>query len=127
MNESGFTLIELILVVVIIMILSSMVVLNVGGRVTEANISKAKGDISTFISAIDLYALDHNDVYPQTLEDLVSGDRRYVREIRDDPWGNPYTYKPPTSAKLADYDVVSAGMDGVPGSGDDVTSISEHE
>lgn len=124
--NGGFTLIELILVTVILGILAGMVVMNFGGRVQETQIRAAKGDISTYSTAIDLYALDHNDTYPKTLEELVSGNRRYVKEIRKDPWGNPYNYKPATDAMKADYEVYSSGADGVPNTADDVTSTSEH-
>ena len=124
-NNGGFTLIELILVTVIIGILAGMVVTTYGGRVRETQIRAAKGDIASYGNAIDLYALDHNDQYPKSLEDLVSGKRNYVREIRPDPWGNPYVYKPPTSALKADFQVFSSGPDGAPGTEDDVTSSSE--
>jgi len=126
-NNGGFTLIELILVTVIIGILAGMVVVNYGGRVHESQVRAAKGDIMSYGNAIDLYALDHNDQYPASLDELVSGDRRYVREVRPDPWGNPYVYNPPTSAKKADYEVFSSGPDGSPGTPDDVTSTSEME
>ena len=123
MNK-GFTLIELILVTVIIGILAGMVVTTYGGRVREAQIRAAKGDIMSYLNAVDLYALDNNDKYPQTLEDLVTGSRRYVREIRPDPWGNPYIYRPPSDPKKADYVLFSAGPDGIPGNEDDVTTTS---
>ena len=124
--NGGFTLIELILVTVILGILAGMVVVNFGGRVQETQIRAAKGDISAYGTAIDMYALDHNDTYPKTLNDLVGGRRNYVKEIRPDPWGNPYNYKPATSALKADYQVYSSGADGVPNTADDVTSSSEH-
>lgn len=124
-RNSGFTLIELILVTIIIGILAGMVVMNYGGRVRETQIRAAKGDIATYSNAVDLYALDHNDKYPATLEDLVSGERRYIREVRPDPWGNPYIYKPATDPLKADYQIFSAGPDGVPGNEDDVTSSSK--
>lgn len=129
-NNSGFTLIELILVTVIIGILAGMVVVTFGGRVQESQIRAAKGDIASYSTAIDLYALDHNDAYPQSLDALmasVNGKRNYVKELRPDPWGNPYNYKPATDPKLADYEVWSSGPDGVPGTEDDVTSDSVHE
>ena len=123
-NNGGFTLIELILVTVIIGILAGMVVVNVGGRVRESQIRAAKGDIMSLSGAVDLYALDHNDTYPKTLNDLVTGNRKYIREMRNDPWGNPYVYRPGTNTKLADYQIFSAGPDGIPGNEDDVTSTS---
>ena len=54
----------------------------------------------------------------------MGGKRNYVREIRKDPWGNEYIYKPPTDIMKADYLISSAGPDGVPGNDDDVTSTS---
>jgi general secretion pathway protein G len=122
--NSGFTLIELILVTVIIGILAGMVVANYSGRIRETQIRAAKGDISTLSTQVDLYALDNNDTYPKSLEDLVTGKRRYVRELQPDPWGNAYLYTPPTDILKADYKIYSAGPDGVPGSEDDVTSTS---
>jgi len=123
-SNGGFTLIELILVTVIIGILAGMVVTVYSGRVTESKMRAAKGDIATYGSAIDLYALDHNDEYPSSLDDLVGGRRNYVKEVRPDPWGNPYVYEPPTDILKANYTVFSAGPDGQPGTADDVTSSS---
>ena len=123
-NNGGFTLIELILVTVIIGILAGMVMVNFGGRAREAQIRAAKGDISNLCTAVDLFALDNNDNYPENLDNLVNGSRRYVRELQPDPWGNAYNYKPPTDVMLADYDIFSSGPDGVPGTEDDVTSTS---
>jgi len=121
-GNSGFTLIELILVTVIIGILAGMVTLTFAGRAEEARIRAAKGDIASFITAIDLYALDHNDQYPGDLNDLVSSSRKYIRELKPDPWGNNYNYKKEGSS----YDVFSSGPDGSPGNADDVTSSSVH-
>ena len=129
-QNSGFTLIELILVTVIIGILASMVVVTFGGRVLESQVRAAKGDITSVSTAIDLYALDHNDTYPSALDMLtaaVNGKRSYVRDLPIDPWGNPYNYKPATSALAADYDIWSSGPDGIPGNEDDVTRSSPME
>lgn len=121
-NKDGFTLIELILVTVIIGILAGMVTLTFAGRAEEARIKVAKGDIALYNTAIDLYALDHNDKLPASLQDLVSK-RKYVKELNKDPWGNEYIYK----AQGTSYTVTSAGADGAPGTADDVTSSSVHE
>jgi general secretion pathway protein G len=119
-ENSGFTLIELILVTVIIGILAGMVALNFAGRAEEARIKAAKGDIASYCTAIDLYALDHNDKYPSALSGLVGGKRNYVRELNKDPWGNDYVFKVQGNS----YTVSSAGPDGAPGTPDDVTSSS---
>lgn len=126
-NTGGFTLIELILVTVIIGILAAMVVTTYGGRVHETQVRAAKGDIASYSNAIDLYALDHNDTYPKSLNDLVTGDRTYVREVKNDPWKNAYIYKEPNDVKKANYIIFSAGPDGIPNTEDDVTSSSEEE
>lgn len=124
-GNAGFTLIELILVTVIIGILAGMVAVNYGGYTRKAQINAAKGDIMSYSQAVDLYALEHNDTYPKTLEDLVSGERKYVKEIKLDPWKNPYVYKPGTDAAKADYEIFSCGPDGAPGTEDDVTASSD--
>ncbi len=122
-NNGGFTLIELILVTVIIGILAGMVTLTFAGRAEEARIKAAKGDIASYGTAVDLYALDHNDKLPASLNDLASGGRKYIKELNKDPWGNEYVYKVTGDT----YQVSSAGPDGSPGTADDVTSSSEHK
>ncbi len=126
--NGGFTLIELILVTVIIGILAGMVALNLSGRVQDTQIKAAKGDIATYNSAIDLYALDNNDTFPKALDELVTGKRKYVKEVRNDPWGNPYVYKVTTGGSGGgSYDIFSAGADGTPNTEDDVTATSVHD
>lgn len=122
--NGGFTLIELILVTVIIGILAGAVALSFGGRVRETQVRRAKMDISNLGTAVDAYAVDNNDEYPKSLNDLVGGKRNYIHEMKSDPWGNPYIYTPPTDLLKADFKIISAGPDGVPGNDDDVTSSS---
>lgn len=129
-QNSGFTLIELILVTVIIGILAGMVVLTFGGRVQESQVRAAKGDIAIYSTAVSLFALDNNDNYPAALTGLMASggaSRNYLKELRPDPWGNPYNYTPPTSARQADFKIWSSGPDGVSGNEDDVTSDSPME
>lgn len=123
-GNSGFTLIELILVTVIIGILAGAVALNVRGRVTEAGKARAAGDIKTYETAIDTYALDHQDKLPKSLGDLVNGDRKYVKLLKKDPWGNEYVYTNPGKYNKGDYDLFSKGPDGVAGNADDINNWS---
>ncbi len=118
--KGGFTLIELILVTVIIGILAGMVTLSFQGRVQQSMERAAAGDLKSYETAIDLYALDHNDKYPATLNDLVGGERDYVKEVRKDPWGNPYVYRVPGKVRKRSYDVISKGPDGAEGTADDI-------
>lgn len=117
-EKSGFTLIELILVTVIIAILAGSVTVVFRGRTEQARFSRAMYDIQSYFSAVDLYALDHNDEFPDKLDDLQG---RYVRKVKKDPWGNPYIYE----KSKATYNVYSSGPDGQKGTPDDVTDESE--
>lgn len=119
-ENSGFTLIELILVTVIIAILAGMVTLSFGGRAQEARINAALGDIKSYESAIELYALENNDTYPASLDDLVSGDKKYLRDLNRDPWGNQYAYAVPGKHHTDSFDLYSMGPDGAAGTPDDV-------
>jgi len=121
-NNSGFTLIELILVTVIIGLLAGMVVANYGGVLFRSSVRIAQGDIANLTTQVMRYAIDNNDAYPRSLNEL---EPRYIRELKNDPWGNPYQYRPPTNIELGDFVIFSAGPDGIPGTDDDVTSSSQ--
>jgi len=116
-NESGFTLIEIMLVVIIIGILAGMVVPNFVGRSREARIKAAQGDIATLGTSLNLFELDKGR-YPSSLSELVTGDRKYIdgTGVPKDPWGNEYVYK----AAGDGYTLKSRGPDGIEGTEDDV-------
>ncbi len=122
-SEAGFTLIELMVVIVIIGLLATVVVINVLPSQDRAMIEKARADIATLEQAIEMYRLDML-AYPTTdqgLEALVrapSGLNRperyrpggYVRRLPEDPWGNPYQYVFP--GERSTFDLYSTGADG---------------
>lgn len=124
--RSGFTFIEILLVVVIIGILASMVLPRFVGRSEDARRQVAMADINASIStALDMYELD-NGLYPDKLDDLLikPGDLKswngpYLKKKPVDPWGRDYIYKPSSDKK--DYELISYGRSGVEG-GDTISN-----
>ena len=117
-RQSGFTLIEIMVVVVIIGMLVTLILPKVLDRQDQAALIKAKADIHSLSSAIKLYKLD-NFKYPPTsdgLEALVgsgSGSKGYIERLPKDPWGQKYNYQYP--GQHMDFDVWSFGADGQSG------------
>ena len=124
-QKRGFTLVELMLVVIIIGTLVAMVMPRLAGRTEQAKRAAAKADIEANISsALDLYEIDHGS-YPENLDVLmekVEGKGPYLKKHAIDPWGHPYKYVYPGTH--GDYDLYSFGKDGVDnnGEGDDVAN-----
>ena len=133
--EKGFTLIELMIVVIIIAGLASMVVPRLLGRTDQANKAIAKADVSANISmALKLYYLD-NGRFPTTEQGLAALESAptsapvpanwngpYLETIPEDPWGNPYKYKCPGAFNKTTYDLFSMGNDGVEETEDDIAN-----
>ncbi len=91
-RRSGFTLIEVLLVVVIIGILAAVAVPQLTGRVKQAQVARAKADIKAIKLALDMYELDNGE-YPSSLSALVSGEKTYLRDgLPKDPWDKDYVY-----------------------------------
>lgn len=119
-DAEGFTLIELMVVIVIIGMLAAIVVPRFMGAAGKASQTAARGQISSFKTALQLYKLD-NGTYPKTAEGLEAlikapNGRNYLEQetIPKDPWGNPYQYTCP-GQNGRDFDIVSLGADGSPG------------
>lgn len=122
----GFTLIEIMVVVVIMGVLAALVVPRLMGRTDDARILAAKQDIATLMQALKLYRLD-NQRYPTTEQGLQALVTRptaapipqnwktggYLDRLNRDPWGNPYQYLSPGTR--GEIDVFSYGADGKPG------------
>ncbi len=123
-KQKGFTLIELMVVVVILAILAAFVVPMVMDRPDEARTVKAKQDIASISSALNLYKLD-NYHYPTTdqgLEALVKKPtaepvppnwKPYLKQLPKDPWGRPYLYVSP--GEHGPFDLYTLGADGQEG------------
>ena len=124
LRQSGFTLIEIMVVVVIIGILGALIIPNVIGRDDQARVTAAENDLRAIANALDIYKLD-NFHYPSTdqgLEALVrppSGfpeaknwnPNGYLKKPPEDPWGTPYIYV----ASGRSFELYSLGADGAEG------------
>jgi general secretion pathway protein G len=123
-RQGGFSLIEIMVVVVILGILASIVVPKIISRPDEARVVKAKQDVLSIQNALDLYKLD-NGTYPTTDQGLMAlvekpssnpiphDWKQYLKSLPKDPWGRDYLYLNP--GEHSEVDVFTLGADGQPG------------
>ena len=125
-NNRGFTLIEVMIVVVILAILAAVVVPKILDRPDQARVTAAKSDIAVIMQQLKLYRLD-NTTYPSTDQGLTALTVKpttnplppnwkaggYLERLPTDPWGRPYQYLNP--GLKGEIDVYSLGADGQPG------------
>ena len=129
-DEQGFTLVELMVVIVIIGLLATVVLINVLPSQDRAMTTKARADIATLEQAMEMYRLD-NFTYPGDLNALVAPvpgadasrfrSGGYIKKLPDDPWRRPYQLAVP--GKAGPFDIYSLGSDGAPGGSDDKADI----
>ena len=120
-NENGFTLVELMVVLVIIGLLATIVIINVLPSQDRAMVQKAKADIALLDQGLEMYKLN-NLTYPSAGEGLQAlVVRGIIKKLPNDPWGRPYRYANP--GQHGPVDVYSLGADGGEGGEGDNADI----
>jgi len=124
-NASAFTMIEIMVVIIIIGILAATIVPQFIGTTFDAKVSAAKGHLAELESAVERFYVTM-DRYPtadeglKVLVEAPTDDAKnwrgpYIKELRNDPWGNPYQYRYPGTKHATSYDIWSRGADGADG------------
>lgn len=127
-RSQGFTLVELLLVLVILATLAAIVLPKLTGKSEQARITAAKTQIASIETALDAFEVD-NGFYPPSLDGLVSQPSNatnwhgpYLKNIPTDPWNNAYVYEFPGKHNTNGPDLYSNGPDQRPGTDDDINN-----
>ena len=139
-QNSGFTLIELLVVIVVLGLLAGIIAPKIIGRTDDAKFVRAKADIQSLSTALDMYKLD-SGIYPDTEQGLMAlleapssgtlpkkwkkGGYLQKKKLPKDPWGNEYVYICPGAN--GDYDISSYGADGISGGEDNNKDVNSWE
>ena len=136
-RNRGFTLIEILVVIIVLGMLAALVGPRILGRVSEAKSATARTQIELLGLGLDNYRLD-NGGYPTTEQGLLALNEKPTREplalnwrgpylrkaIPTDPWGRPYVYRSPGESNPSGYDLLTLGRDGQPGGNDEDADIT---
>lgn len=137
-KSAGFTLVEILVVVIIIVVLAATILPQFIGTTRDAKIGAAKAHISEIESAIERFYV-HMDRYPspdeglKVLVDPPANDESkkwrgpYIKQLRNDPWGNEYQYRVPGVHHTSSFDLWSRGTDGADGGEGDGADIGNWE
>ncbi len=112
-RQSGFTLIEIMVVLVIIAIMGTFVAVEVMDKPEQAQLTKIQSDIDTFGAALDFYKLDTFN-YPTSEEGLAVLVPKHIKRMKQDPWKRDYLYASP-GRNGGDYEIYTLGRDGLEG------------
>lgn len=117
----GFTLLEMMIVVVIIGLLATVTIVAVAGRSDDARRSATIAKMSQIKTALDTYYMQHSGRYPPTLETLTQGASPYLDRVPLDGWKREFVYMPTAREQGRPYSLYSMGKDGVPGTEEDIS------
>lgn len=124
--EAGFTLVEIMVVIVILGLLATMVATNVMGQSDEARISVAQTSVKTIAGAVETYYL-HNGKLPDSLEELVNTEAKggaQLKELTKDPWDRDFILR---GESKKDFEIICMGPDGSEGTEDDISSKTKKQ
>ncbi len=110
-GTAGFTLVEILLVVVIIGMLATIAAINVPKFLGQGREGKVKADLNSMAAAVEAYNMVEGK-YPASLAALTEGNDPYLKTLPKDPWGNDYQYNTPSSHPGHRFDIYSQGEGG---------------